>query len=414
VPPDTARVDTLAVTPADTVPPVPADSLVADTLAVAPDSLVAPVDSLALADPTLELNSGGEVSPREWFVVTARVDTSNADIRAILRTWRNYMIARYEGRDGGWLWNAEERQRWSAFSLFAPYIFNVPDFFGSRRATILSVEPDGDRYVVRTLVHERSIDGTTSRRDPWAIVRVCFEKENEQWWIRNAIDDLTEGWMKSHVRFITYHYPKSHPFDLARAMRAVSFCDSIVDQFPFLSRPPFDLYITTSPEEVDRLLGLEYYVLGNHRSVALTGRGIVITSSGSEWNPREMLRMLMGRELAPHPVVSDGFAGWVGGWNGRPYREAMRPVAAYLAANDSIQFDDIISVQSFPGPPGVQYAPGAVLCDLAWSMNGNEAIFRLFQSGPSPEGLYAAIQDIFGVDRDRFQYMWRARVRELR
>lgn len=403
--------------------PLPADSLAADLLA-APDTLAADslathalLDSVTQSPPDNQalINSAGAVSPDEWFVVTARVDTSDAEVRAIMKTWRSYMIARYEGLDGAWLWSVEERLRWDAFNLFAPYVFNAPNFFGSRRATVLSAERSGDLYCVRTMFDERSYDGTTSRIDPWAIVRVYFEKKNEQWWIRNALGVLTQDWMVSRVRFITFVYPKSHDFDLPRAMHAAAFCDSVIEEFPFLSAPPFHVYITDDPEHVDRLLGLDYLAVGSNKSIAMPGRGVVVTSRGTEWNPREMLQMLMGRGLAPHPIVRDGFTGWVGGWSGASYRENMRRVSRYLAENDSLEFDDLLSSPLLAiSNPDLKYAPGAVLCDIAWAKNGNAGILELFNSGPSSEGIYRSLQKIFGIDRERFQFMWSARVRELR
>jgi len=400
---DTSSVapDTLATVP-DTTAVLLADSVAADTVGVIP------------LDSTMLVNSRGAVRPDEWFVLTARVDTTDADVRAVMRAWRAYMVERYDGSDGAHLWYLPERERWGAFNLFAPFVFNAPDFFGSRRATVLSAERAGDRICVRTMFDERSSDGTTSRLDPWAIVRVFFEKQADQWWIRNALGIMTEDWMRSRVRFITFVYPRSHIFSLPTAMRAAAFCDSIAEEFPFLSTDPFELYIGTSTEEVDRLLGMDYYVASANKGVAMPGRGLILTSGGTEWNPREMLQMLMRGSLSPHPVVSRGFAGWMGGWDQLSFRDGMRNVAQFLKDNPNIEFDDLIKAPAALLEPGLQYAPGAVLCDLAWARGGNDAVFRLFNSGPTDESLYATIEDIFGVDSDRFQFMWRARVRELR
>ena len=55
-----------------------------------------------------------------------------------------------------------------------------------------------------------------------------------------------------------------------------------------------------------------------------------------------------------------------------------------------------------------------MLCDLAWAKDGNAGVLELMSAGPTSESLYRALQNIFGADRERFQFMWRARVRELR
>jgi hypothetical protein len=219
--------------------------------------------------------------------------------------------------------------------------------------------------------------------------------------------------MRSKVRHITFVYPPSHEFSLERAVHAATFCDSIVDAFPFFEITPFEFYITDSAEMLDIMIGLEYSLTGFPETRAMVNHGMLFTARGDEWQPRELAHMVVAGQKSPDPVVARGFPAWVGGWNGATYAESMRGVAAWMQAHPEVTFDDLVNDASRYDHPGLEYVPGAVMCDLAYMLGGTVKVQRLFSSRATG-GLYGIVQDAFGVDRDNFQFMFKTRVKELR
>jgi hypothetical protein len=404
----------------------------ADTLAVPVDTTRVPADTVvAIADTTAAdttavdtgfVNMGPLIpdlaqEPYDMSVVlAARVDTTDADVRDIVQVWLDYLGARADGSDGSQYWDPREVRRWDAFNLSARWVFQYSGFFEAYRPTVLSVEPRSKNlYTIRTLFYGEQLDPSVQQQNPWAITRQFVERDEatDQWWLQNPLGVITRDWMRSKVRYITFVYPPTHEFSLERAVHAATFCDSIAEVFPFFDIKPFEFYVTDSPELLDIMIGLEYSLSGFPRTRSMVNHGMLFTALGDEWNPHELVHMVVGNQLNPHPVMDEGFPGWVGGWDGGTYQQQMKGVARWLWEHPEVQFDDLMTEWYTYDYPGLEYVPGAVLCDLAYMMGGTVALQRLFTGGGSAEGLYSTIRDAFGVDRDNFQFMFKARVREL-
>jgi hypothetical protein len=117
-----------------------------------------------------------------------------------------------------------------------------------------------------------------------------------------------------------------------------------------------------------------------------------------------------GPGLAPHNVLEEGFAGWIGGWQNKSYADNMREVAAYVSAHINITFQDYLDRGPEFDVDGSQYFPGAVLCDMVYSAAGAGGIEMLFKAGRTDDALYAAIQQTLGMDRAAFGQAWQDRI----
>jgi len=92
----------------------------------------------------------------------------------------------------------------------------------------------------------------------------------------------------------------------------------------------------------------------------------------------------------------------------------MRGVSAWMWENSDVRFEDLANGWWQYDFPGLEYVAGAVLCDLAYMMRGVVGVQRLFSTGASVGGIEGIVHDVFGVDYENFQFMFKARVRELR
>jgi hypothetical protein len=344
------------------------------------------------------------------------VDTTDVDKKAVYDVWVDYLNSRPDIMWSDLSWNAAKSRLWRDFDLTAPIVFQfgTDRFLQTYRPTVMAIEKEEDRYSIRTLFYAEGLDSAYADRNPWAIVRVYAEQESETWKLRNALGVHTEHWNRPAIGKITFVSPPSHDFDIRLAQRAVAFCDSISELLPFFRWDSFDFYITDSREDVDRIIGLEYYYAGFPSARAMRPHDILITGMGSEWYPRELVHMVAaGPGLAPHRILNEGLAGWIGGWHDKSYQENMREVAAFVAADEALSFQDYLDGGWNLGSKGSQHFPGAVVCDMVFSAAGAAGIETLFKAGRRDQDLYQAIQSTLGLDRAAFQLAWRARVLEF-
>jgi hypothetical protein len=356
------------------------------------------------------------VRPQVDVTLSRGVDTTDVAKKAVFDLWIDYLNARPDVMWSDLNWDGAKNRYWLDFDLTAGIVYQwgANEFLRVYRPTVMAIEEEGDKYSIRTLFYAEGLDSLDADQNPWAIVRVYAQREKGEWKLRNALGVETEHWNRPAIGKITFVSPPTHEFDIRLARRSAAFCDSISDLFPFFQWDSFDFYITDRREDVDKIIGLEYYFAGFPWARAMRPYDILITGKGTEWYPYELVHMVAtGPGLAPHRILNEGFAGWVGGWHEKSYAENMRDVAAFVAANDSISFQDYVDRGYSFDVKGSQHFPGAVLCDMVFAAAGSGGIETLFKAGRRDVDLYQAIQSTLGSDRAGFQQAWRRRVLEF-
>ena len=349
-------------------------------------------------------------------VVSRGVDTADASKREVLDLWVDYLSSRPDVMWSDQNWDGAKSRLWRDFDLTAPlvYQFGADQFLRTYRPTVMAIEREGDLYSIRTLFYAEGLDSADVDRNVWAIVRVYAGREGGDWKLRNALGVVTSDWNRPAIGKITFVTSPSHEFDIRLARRSVAFCDSISGVFPFFSWDSFDFYIANSREEADGIIGLEYFYAGPARARAMRANDILITGAGSEWYPEELVRMIAtGPGLAPHRVVQEGFVGWLGGWQGISYERQMPEIAAVVASDNNILFQDYVSGGQSRNLSGSAFFPGAVLCDMVYAAAGAAGIETLFNAGRRDADLYGAIEATTGLDQAAFQNAWRQRILEF-
>jgi hypothetical protein len=350
------------------------------------------------------------------ITVSRAVDTTDVDKQAVLDLWIDYLNSQPGGMWGDQNWDEEKSRLWLDFDLTAPFVYQTGADGLSRdyRPTVMAIEKEGELYSIRTLFDVYGVDSVDAGRNPWAIVRAYAQRDNGVWKLRSALGVLTERWNRPAIGKITFVSPPTHDFDIRQARHAVAFCDSVSKQFPFFEWDPFYFYITDRREDVDRVIGLEYFAEGFPWARVMRSYDLLITGKGSEWSPNELAQMVaVGPGQTPHAIVGPGFAGWVGGWNGRSYRDNMTEIASRIAASELPSFQDYLDLGSNAGVDDERYFPGAVMCDMVFAATGASGIETLFRAGRGDQDLYRAIQSTTGLDRAAFQQAWRQRILEF-
>jgi len=272
-------------------------------------------------------------------------------------------------------WLASEQQRWHVYDLAMAYL---PDSATPDAISIDSVAPDEYRVVTRFLEDS----ATSPMQAPVVRMTVFAVRDNGHWVFANALPRLTRSWRREAVRGLTYVMEPGYPFDRTRAERAAAFVDSLATAFGVPRLTSFTYYLTTSSDEIYRIMGLET----DHKWGPVGGVSQPTNHQLFSGNPavgedyrHELAHMvllpLMGNTLY---FVSEGVPTWVGGTSGMDFKAAARQFAGFLREHPGVTLDSILDGGL---PPKQLYPAAAVFVDMANDVGGVAAIKALYGSG---------------------------------
>jgi hypothetical protein len=364
------------------------------------------------------LPAGGAAAQQPLRVVPGwGVDTTGAvawtetaaapDIRDIFRRWAEYLRSNPRAQEPTTLWSAAEQRQWRAYDLTASIAYQ------GVAATVLDIRPARpgatDEYVVKTLF--AAVTGPGRDVKPIALTRVYAVREDGQWVFSNALPRLTRDWERRTVGPITYVIEPGYPFDAARAARAVSFADSVAAAFDVPGLRDVTYYVTSSPDQVHRLMGVDWTFGGLGYGYASPWNRLIFTGDPAlgEAYGHELVHVVLGPLFADGrtpPLVGEGIATWLGGSLGRDFGTLMADYAAFLRAHPAITPDSLLSADTDLGTrPGA-----AALTLLVWERGGIPAVKDLIGAGRGEDALRAALTRLLGVDWATVGTLWRARV----
>jgi hypothetical protein len=257
----------------------------------------------------------------------------------------------------------------------------LPD---SARPGVLSIEPVSDSvYQVVTRFSEDS--ASSPMRSPTVRMTVFAVRSGDGWVFSNALPRLTGSWRRETVGPITYIMEPGYPFDRARAEAAVAFIDSIAAAFGVPRLEGVAYYLTTSVDEVYRIIGLETDIKwGPVGGVAQPTNyqlfsGIPAVGENYRHELAHMVLLpLMGNTSF---LVSEGVPTWLGGTTGMDFPTAARGLATFLTEHPAVTLDSILT-----GHFREQYyAAGAVFVQMVYQRGGVEAVKGLYVAGAGKE-----------------------------
>jgi len=332
-----------------------------------------------------------------------------APVPAIYHRWADFLASkapRYTPPLGAPspYWVAAEQRRWPAFAIALDYAGEsaAPVVVDIRPAT-----PGQDSvYVVKTMFMAPDSRGD---RQPLALMRVYAVQERGQWVFSNALPRDTREWQHTTVGPFNYVYPASHHFDRARAQRAVAFADSVAGAFGVARPSNFDYYLTDGPDEMYRIIGLDFFPSSTDGGgfTAAADRLLVSgnPSLGEEYR-HEIVHVVLASlpTRGVHSLVWEGIATWLGGTLGMSAAESRRKYAAYLRAHPGVTLDSILAEKTYDQGfrPG-----GAALCQMVLERGGMRALKELLGAGRTSDDLESAATRIMGMSWPEIQREWR-------
>jgi hypothetical protein len=334
--------------------------------------------------------------------------TSQGPVPEIYRAWRDYLRSDAQRQSPTKYWSAAEQRKWSRYDIAGGYAYQ------GFPATVLSIQlaqPGAtDEYVVRTLF--ASTDGPANDVKPIAVTRVYAIRESGHWVFANALPRLTRDWKRRAVGHITYIVQPGHTFDEGKARSAARFADSVAAMFGVKPITDLNYYVADTPEEIHRILGLDFMVGGDQASYSDPGRQMILVGNsvfGEDHRHELTHSVLASLTWTPNTpgIINEGTATWLGGSLGKSFPDVMKEYAAFLAAHPTVTLDSVLTVTEHD--LGTRPA-GAALVEMTYQHGGIAAVKALMAGGRTNAQLRTALEKNLEMTWPEIERMWRAQV----
>lgn len=368
--------------------------------------------------------AGAQVPPSS-VGVSSVVDTSLTDVRDVVRLVRAYLAKVNDT-------SAVAQSMWSRADARDRRFGDLTRFFAyyGNPAMIVGVTSagQGDTLFVVKVLHA-SVDSTRHEIEPWALQRLYAIRAPEasyKWRLSAPLMRNTRHWTAKSVGTITFYYAPGQTIDLARARMAARFVDSVATLFAV--RPParLDYFVTASPDEYFRAVGLDFLLVpsgsweygGGAGGNAIPEVGIVLAGDPRQREAylHELVHAVLGRSYGG-VFLAEGIATWLGGSRGRTSRDTYRHLREYQDAHPHVTLEALVRGDAGWGvrESDARYATGALFVDAMYRRGGVTALRSLRDVSNDPPRLLSAMRERLGLltsDPTALDRWWREATRD--
>ncbi len=344
------------------------------------------------------------------FTIHSRVDTTQKEIKEITKLWIDYLNSNPDSLYDNTHWNKTERIKYRNFDFSIPYLYQLPSnqLLKHYKPTILSIEKEGEYYGIRTIYTAEGLEGEYRKSNPWCITKIYAINENGKWKLINALPIITKNWTRKTIGKITFIYPPTHNFDKHLAKKASQFCNKISEEFLFPEWKPFDFYITTSGDELGKLLNFDFSFAGYTTGIGMNENRMLLSGLGSEFYPHEFIHLIIPNTTR-HSLIEEGFATWKGGQNGKQFEESASILANEIYLNQTITFTDILN-KKWGWQYSAFYTTGAIFFKVAFDKGGVVLVKKLLETPNDSLKLTQTICSVFEIEEKDIDSFWRNEV----
>lgn len=347
--------------------------------------------------------------------ITARVDTTRADIKEIYNLFTNYLNSNPDSLYLNPYWNEKEVEVYLKsemnFNRASWFMFNGFDspkqFYSTYPPKVISiVKMDSNRYSIRSL-YNNTTPGYENYNPVYITKLYAVKNKRGTYKLENTIKHDTRNWKRYDNDYIHYIVSPNCEFDEKDALKAIEFCKSIIYKFNLKETAPFTYYMTSNADEMGMLFNFDYW-LSYSTGISNAPTREVYTSYGSAYFPHEFVHILLQslyKNEGGTMLITEGIATWLGGPGfEETYKEALITFSNDIRNKDSISIDAIINNEyrnSYNNNP--IYLTGAVICEKIYEIQGVDGIKRIFNT-PKAQ-LKEALADIFERPYDQVDKM---------
>jgi hypothetical protein len=334
------------------------------------------------------------------------VDTTALDVGPIVQLVRAYLARPDSTVRSRGLWIVENSSGGGGRDIAARFALQG---FPATIVGVGATGPGDSVYVVK-LLHarsgERGAPASLLALERLYALRVAQSKFG--WQLTSAFPRLTREWRTASAGRITFHYAPGQIRDPLRMAQAARFVDSVADLFAVVSRPPIDYYVTASPDEYFRALGLDFFVSPSGRRTAVGGNalpdvGILLSGDPAQGAAylHELVHMALGSRVRSG-FLNEGIAAWLGGSRGRSATQLYGALAEYQRTYPSVTLAALIRgeveiAHDAEATSDATYASGALIADAVFRRSGVPGLQTLADAPSDANALLRALSDALGL-----------------
>lgn len=325
--------------------------------------------------------------------VMPRVDTANAEVRLVLRAWVDSLMVWRQTALG--LGAAPDRSGLAGMpdGVVRNWFAQSAEVVTTFPPTVLSIEADGQRWIVRTLFS--ATDVLSHHIVPLGILQTVFTRSaDSRWVVDNPLQRATLDWDELTTDRIRYRHPEKTKVSRSRAKAASEFVTSTAETFRLEPPPMITFYITESRDAMCALLGIEYYSYPPS-GLSYPSENIILSGRGDAWYPHELVHIVFRDFDDAHPVVREGVATWLGGSLGEEFDVLLARYIGGKKPSDVPSF-----VQLFTDPYLAQddvYILGAALCKAVYAKAGANGVLDLLKAQSTSDAMLR-ISRVLGLE----------------
>jgi hypothetical protein len=356
-------------------------------------------------------------APVPSVTVSFGVDTATADVGPIVRLARAYLARPDTSAGSRGLWASSNQWDQRHGDLHRQYVYQG---FPASIIGVMSAGPGDSLYLVKVLY--ATADSATRAVMPLALQRLYAVRapgSEYGWQLSNALPRLTSDWVSRTEGRITFYYAPGQPENPQRRVRAARFVDSVARLFGVAPPERLDYFVTASPDEYFRALGLDFFPLPSGPGTATGGNALPQESIVLAGDPaqgeaylHEITHVVLGGFSGGGPILGEGIAVWLGGSKGRPPREMSRLLAEWQRENPAVTLEALLSGEAGWGvrENDAHYATGALFVEAVYRRNGASGLRALAGLPNETPALLAAMRVHLGLsstDADALDRWWR-------
>ncbi len=325
--------------------------------------------------------------------VMPRVDARDPDVRAVVQIW------------------IDSLESWRASAASIPVVDRgadvipggmsgiVKNWFAQDEEvrqtfppTILSAEPQGDAWIVRTMFSH--INTATGDIYPLGILRTRLERRQGGTVIVDPLLTSTAQWLRTRIGSFVYVHEPDRAIDEARAREANTFLAVVAHEFNEDVPDSVVYYVVPDRDALCSILGVEFYA-APPTAISYPVSAIIVSGTNSEWNPHEIVHVVLARYESAVPVIREGIATYMGGSLGKPFDVLLEE---YLATHAPEKMPSLRQLFE-RATQEEQYVLGAALCKAVFERQGRDGLVTLLTAS-TPLRAMDHIARILGISRE--------------
>ena len=345
------------------------------------------------------------------ILVSSRVDTNNTTIKEVFDTYCNYLNARPDSIYDNPYWNKTEKEAYHDFDLSRLSMFqtgmNSIQLFKVFVPFIMSIEPLGSKYQIRTLFSSSTIDPAYAGSKVWCIQKLNVIEEDGHWVLENLIQEINENWSSTQADFINYRYPTTHDFNIENADKSIEFCKDITQRFNPNYNSSFTYYLTDNVDQLGLLENFDYFFTGLTKGKVRNAA--IFSANGNEFYPHEVIHKILPENPKRGYVIEEGFAMFLGTkMDSSKYASDLERLTKDLKTNpETINFESVLTQKVAYNGYQTAYPGGAAICELISKLEGDNGLQKLLIMDTSNYNtLLQTLETITGFSKEEIAAEW--------